>query len=63
MDSAASAAPSMFWRSAEQPDLLTIAAGVLEQPTGLRTASEWWMAEHGDYHTPEDGVRRFDHDG
>lgn len=53
----------MFWRSAEQPDLLTIAAGVLEQPTGLRTASEWWMAEHGDYHTPEDGVRRFDHDG
>lgn len=53
---------SLFWRAAERPDHLSIAAGTLDQPTGLRTAGAWWMAEHADYHTPEPDVieHRFD---
>lgn len=54
---------SLFWTAHEQPESLTICAGVLDQPTGLTTASAWWMAEHGDYHTPEPGVREIERDG
>ena len=41
---------SMFWRLADRPDLVSLSAGCLEQPTGLHTAAQIWMAEHGDYH-------------
>jgi len=54
---------SMFWRAADRPEHLSICAGVLDRPTGLRTASAWWMADHGDYHTPEPDVVEHVHDG
>lgn len=53
---------SLFWRAAAQPDHLSICAGTLEQPTGLHTSSAWWMAEHGDYHTPEPDVIDFEYE-
>jgi hypothetical protein len=53
---------SLFWRAATRPDHLSICAGTLDQPTGLRTSSAWWMAEHADYHTPEPNVNEFEYD-
>ncbi len=54
---------SLFWRAASEPGHLSICAGTLDQPTGLRTKGAWWMAEHADYHTPEPHVTNFDYDG
>lgn len=51
---------SLFWRAAVRPDHLSICAGTLDQPTGLRTSSAWWMVEHGDYHTPEPHINEFE---
>jgi hypothetical protein len=53
---------SLFWRATARPDHLSICAGTLDQPTGLRTSSAWWMAEHADYHTPEPNVNEFEYD-
>lgn len=54
---------SLFWRAADEPNHLSICAGALDQPTGLRTSSAWWMSEHADYHTPEPDVQEYEHDG
>ena len=54
---------SLFWRATARPEHMTICAGTLDQPTSLRTSSAWWMAEHGDYHTPEPDVDEYEHDG
>jgi len=47
---------SLFWRLANRPDLISVSAGSLDQPTGLHTTAQIWMAEHGDYHPPLPGV-------
>lgn len=31
--------------------------------TGLRTVAAWWMAEHGDYHTPAPHLIEHEYDG
>jgi hypothetical protein len=54
---------SLFWRRALDAPNVSIGVGTLDQPTGLRTVAEWWVSEHGDYHTPEPGVVRHDLDG
>jgi hypothetical protein len=54
---------SLFWRAVERPDRLTITAGTIDQPTGLRTSAAWWMSEHGDYHAPHPGLIEHDRDG
>ena len=54
---------SLFWRASADPGRLVICAGPLDQPTGLRTVAAWWMAEHGDYHTPEPGLEEHAYDG
>ena len=41
---------SLFWRSSGLPDRISICAGTLEPPTGLRTVEAWWTSEAGDYH-------------
>jgi hypothetical protein len=41
---------TLFWRASALPDKLCIAAGTLDQPTGLRTTRAWWVAEAGDYY-------------
>lgn len=54
---------SLFWRTPARPERMSITAGTLDQPTGLRTTAAWWMAEHGDYHTPAPGLVEHPYDG
>jgi hypothetical protein len=54
---------SLFWRSAERPDLMSICAGTLDQPTGLTTVASWWTVEHGDYFPRTPGLVEHDYDG
>jgi hypothetical protein len=47
---------SLFW---DAPGLQTIsiAAGTLNGPTGLRVVSHWYVSQAGDYYTiPDDGL-------
>jgi hypothetical protein len=41
---------SLFWKGDVPPDRISICAGVLDPPTGLRTVSAWWVSEASDYH-------------
>lgn len=54
---------SLFWRTTAQPQEVSICAGGLNQPTGLRTTAAWWMSEHGDYHNPPAGLEEYEFDG
>jgi hypothetical protein len=45
---------SLFWRADASPDRMSICAGTLEQPTGLRTVEAWWVSQAGDYFTRPD---------
>ena len=47
---------TLFWRANALADKLCIAAGTLDQPTGLHTTKAWWVAEAGDYHERQDGL-------
>jgi hypothetical protein len=47
---------TLFWRTAERPDWLSIAAGTLDPPTGLRTTRALWVAEASDYFRRQPGV-------
>lgn len=42
---------TLFWRSDGNPGWISVAAGPLDPPTGLRTSAAWWTAEASDYHT------------
>ena len=51
---------SLFWRP-EDDDTISIAAGTLDRPTGLRTVGHWYTQQAGDYYElPDDGLRRDD---
>jgi hypothetical protein len=54
---------SLFWRTSARPGWLSICAGSLDQPSGLRTTAASWMAEHADYHIPEPGLIETEYDG
>jgi hypothetical protein len=45
---------SLFWRADSSPSAISIAAGTLEPPTGLRTAEAWWVSQASDYFTRPD---------
>jgi hypothetical protein len=45
---------SLFWQGRSTPDRLSICAGTLEPPTGLRTVEAWWTSEASDYHQRPD---------
>ncbi len=51
---------TLFWKAAAIPEKLCIAAGSLDQPTGLVTTKAWWVDEAGDYHQRARGVQEFD---
>jgi hypothetical protein len=54
---------SLFW---DAPGLRTIsiAAGTLDGPTGLRVASHWYVSQAADYYTiPDDGLPRHERSG
>ena len=40
-----------------------MAAGTLDQPTGLRTTAAWWVSEAGDYHERQGGLTEHLYDG
>ncbi len=53
---------TLFWRSADRPDTLYVAAGTLDPPTGLTTTTALFTADAGDYHRLDDTLVQFDHD-
>jgi hypothetical protein len=45
---------SLFWRGGDSPRQVSICAGTLDPPTGLRTSEAWWVDEASDYHLRPD---------
>ncbi|MBP6995251.1 MAG: GFA family protein [Phycicoccus sp.] len=45
---------SLFWQSDDTLDRLSIAAGILDPPTGLVTEATWFVSEASDYHVRQD---------
>jgi hypothetical protein len=41
---------SLFWRSDNTPDQTSVAAGSIDEPTGLRTVAHIFTATPGDYY-------------
>jgi hypothetical protein len=54
---------SLFWE-APGNETISIAAGTLDAPTGLRTVSHWFVSQAGDYYQlPDDGLPRHQRSG
>jgi hypothetical protein len=54
---------SLFW-VAPARETVSIAAGTLDGPTGLRVVGHWFTSQAGDYYEmPEDGLPRHEHSG
>lgn len=53
---------TMFWRAADRPDLISIAAGTLDPPTGLSTTTALFVADAGDYHRLQPGLVEYPKD-
>ncbi len=47
---------TMFWRTADRPEVLSIAAGTLDPPTGLTTTTALFTADASDYHRLDDAL-------
>jgi hypothetical protein len=47
---------TLFWRATSSPERMSISAGTLDPPTGLRTTTAWWCAEASDDHRHPDGI-------
>jgi hypothetical protein len=45
---------SLFWQGRSSPAQMSICAGSLDPPTGLRTVEAWWTSEASDYHQRPD---------
>ena len=52
---------SLFWEAPDR-ETISIAAGTLDSPTGLRTVGQIYTADAGDYYEVDPGLRRFDRD-
>ena len=46
---------SLFWQRKDGRDGISVTAGTLDQPTGLRTVGDIFVADKGDYYTIEPG--------
>jgi hypothetical protein len=54
---------SLFWDPPGR-QTVSIAAGTLDGPTGLRSVSHWFVSQAGDYYEiPDDGLPRHEHSG
>src|SRR5438270_13853317 len=52
---------SLFWDAPGRPTV-SIAAGSLDEPTGLRVVAHWYVSQAGDYYElPADGLPRHEH--
>jgi hypothetical protein len=47
---------TLFWRSGRRPDLVSIAAGTLTPPTGLKTVAAIYTNYASDYHHFDDSI-------
>lgn len=47
---------SLFWRTERRPDLISVAAGTLTPPTGLKTAAAIYTNYASDYHSFDDRI-------
>jgi hypothetical protein len=47
---------TLLWKASDKPDQISIAAGTLDQPTGLRTTHALFTAEAADYHKLDDTI-------
>ena len=47
---------TLFWRTARRPDLISVAAGTLTPPTGLRTAAAIYTNYASDYHVLDETI-------
>lgn len=54
---------SLFWRAFARPDRVSICAGALDQPTGLRATQAWWVSESADYHSRDRTLVEHERDG
>jgi hypothetical protein len=54
---------TLFWRAQSEPGSVSIAAGTLDPPTGLRTTAAWWVAEASDYHERPQNLVEHAYDG
>ncbi|MBV9943953.1 MAG: GFA family protein [Solirubrobacterales bacterium] len=51
---------SLFWDAPDR-STVSIAAGTLDGPTGLRVAAHWYVSQAGDYYElPPDGLPRYE---
>ena len=54
---------SLFWDPPGR-ERISIAAGTLDEPTGLSTAAHWYVSQASDYYAlPADGLPRHDRSG
>jgi len=53
---------TLFWRSERRPDLISIAAGTLTPPTGLKTAAAIYTDYASDYHVFDDSIPSYRED-
>ena len=54
---------SLFWDAPDR-ETVSIAAGTLDGPTGLRVSGHWFVSQAGDYYElPDDGLPRHAHGG
>jgi hypothetical protein len=54
---------SLFW-DAPRRATISVSAGTLDPPTGLRVVSHWFVSQAGDYYElPDDGLPRHERSG
>lgn len=53
---------TMFWRAADKPESLSIAAGTLDHPTGLTTTAALFTEDAADYHELDETIRHYPKD-
>ncbi len=53
---------TLFWRSSDKPDRISIAAGTLDTPTGLSTATALFVDDASDYHVLDEALEQFPKD-
>ena len=51
---------SLFWKVEADPGNLSIAAGTLDETTGLTTTQAWWVSTAGDYYRRPDSIVEFE---
>ncbi len=54
---------TLFWRTNNNPAYWSIAAGTLDQPTGLVTVDAWFVADASDYHRLDSELIQHAYDG